>query len=170
MKTFLVLLFLTLPVLSIFAADLTTEEIVKRAELAMKVRGVQGVNTMTIIDEKGRERVRKIAQVAKLVDDGKTDLKQGKVTLPLLYGLQSNHPDREELAMLVETNEFASQANRVREILDKIDTKSFLIWSALKERDLALKAISICPNQEGKEVLEAFLTGMFGDIDELLPG
>lgn len=101
--------------------------------------------------------------------DGATDLKQGKVTLPLLYGLQSDHPDRDELALLVETNQFAAQADRVQEILDKIDTKSFLIWAALKEREQALEAIGICPNPEGREALESFVTGMFGDIDLLLP-
>jgi geranylgeranyl pyrophosphate synthase len=101
--------------------------------------------------------------------EGKSDLKQGKVTLPVLYGLQSDHPDREELAQLVENNQLAAQAERVREILDKINSKTFLIWSALKERDLALEAIDVCPNREGKEALEAFVTCMFGDIDELLP-
>lgn len=100
--------------------------------------------------------------------DGNTDLKQGKVTLPLLYGVQSDHPDREELFALVESNQFATQADRVREILDRIDTKSFLIWAALKEREQALEAISICPNEKGKEALESFITGMFGDIDLLL--
>jgi geranylgeranyl diphosphate synthase type I len=100
--------------------------------------------------------------------DGRTDLKQGKVTLPLLYGLQSDHPDRDELETLVETNQVATQADRVRDILDKIDTKSFLIWAALKERDQALEAIRICPDEAGREALESFITGMFGDIDSLL--
>ena len=100
--------------------------------------------------------------------EGVTDFKQGKVTLPLLYGLQTNHPEREELLSLVKNNEIASHAERIKEILDNIDTKGFLIWAALKEREQALEAIKICPNAEGKEVLESYITGMFGDIDLLL--
>lgn len=100
--------------------------------------------------------------------DGITDLKQGKITLPLLYGLQSDHPERSELLSLVTVNEIANHAERIKEILDNIDTKSFLIWAALKEREQALEAIKICPNSEGREVLESYITGMFGDIDLLL--
>ena len=100
--------------------------------------------------------------------DGITDLKKGKITLPLLYGLQYNHPEHQELLSIVTQNKIAERAERIKEILDNIDTKSFLIWAALKEREQALEAIKICPNSEGKEVLESYITGMFGDIDLLL--
>ncbi|MEQ8997200.1 MAG: polyprenyl synthetase family protein [Coleofasciculus sp. B1-GNL1-01] len=100
--------------------------------------------------------------------DGITDLKQGKITLPLLYGLQAQHPERDELLSLVTDNDIAIHAERIKEILDQIDTKSFLIWAALKEREQALEAIKVCPNAEGREVLESYITGMFGDIDLLL--
>ncbi len=98
---------------------------------------------------------------------GLTDFQRGKVTLPVIYGLQLDHPCREELLILVETNRVAAYAPRVKEILEQIDVKSFLIWAALKERDQALDAISICPDFEGKEALTSFVTGMFGDIDDL---
>jgi geranylgeranyl diphosphate synthase type I len=101
--------------------------------------------------------------------DGVTDLKQGKVTLPLLYGLTSDHPQRDELVSLVKAGEIASHGNRIKEILDSIDTRSFLIWAALKERDQALEAIGICPDPEGREALEAYVTGLFGDIGPLMP-
>jgi geranylgeranyl pyrophosphate synthase len=101
--------------------------------------------------------------------DGETDLKQGKVTLPLLYGLTSDHSQHSELVSLVKADEIASSGERIKEILDSIDTRSFLIWSALKEREQALEAISICPDPEGKEALEAYVTGLFGDIESLLP-
>ncbi|MDZ8079455.1 MAG: polyprenyl synthetase family protein [Nostoc sp. DedQUE01] len=97
--------------------------------------------------------------------DGITDLQQGKVTLPLLYGLQFDHPKRQELVALVEANEVAANVERIKGILDAIDTRSFLIWAALKEREQALEAIKVCPNAEGKEILESYITGMFGDID-----
>ena len=97
--------------------------------------------------------------------NGIPDLQQGKITLPLLYGLQREHIEREELASLVNSNEIAIHGERIKEILDKIDTKNFLIWAALEERKQALEAIKICPNSEGKQVLEDYITGIFGDIE-----
>lgn len=94
-----------------------------------------------------------------------TDLKQGKLTLPLLYGLQFVHPEYEELLSIVNEKRIASKSERIKEILNNIDTKGFLIWVALKEREQALKSINICPNEAGKEVLESYITGMFGDIN-----
>ncbi len=100
---------------------------------------------------------------------GITDLKQGKITLPLLYGLTKDHPEKDELKSLVSSNQIASHSERIKEILDNIDTKTFLIWAALKEREQALEAISACPDMEGRKALESFITGMFGDIDSLIP-
>jgi len=54
-------------------AELTANQIVEKAEKAIKVKGVQGVSTMIIIDDKGRERVRKIAQVTKVYNDGEVE-------------------------------------------------------------------------------------------------
>jgi geranylgeranyl diphosphate synthase type I len=102
--------------------------------------------------------------------DGVTDLGQGKVTLPLIYGLTSDHPGRDELDALVKSGEVASHGARIKEILDAIDTKDFVIWAALKERDQALEAIGVCPDSEGRGALEAYITGMFGDVEPLMPG
>ncbi|NQT26673.1 outer membrane lipoprotein-sorting protein [candidate division KSB1 bacterium] len=55
------------------AQSLTASQIVERSQEAIKVRGVQGISVMRIIDEKGRERVRKIRQVTKLYDNGDTE-------------------------------------------------------------------------------------------------
>jgi hypothetical protein len=52
---------------------LTANEIIARGEDVMRVKGVQGVSTMRIIDEKGGERVRKIKQASKLFDNGETE-------------------------------------------------------------------------------------------------
>ena len=98
-----------------------------------------------------------------------TDLKQGKVTLPLLYGLTTDHPKRDELVSLTRAGKVASREERIREILDSIDTKSYLMWAALKERDQALQAISLCPDSEGRQALEAYITGLFGDLEPLMP-
>ncbi len=58
-----------------YSQQLTALQIAERAQEAIKVRGVQGVSEMRIIDAKGRERVRKIKQVTKLYDNGDTEKK-----------------------------------------------------------------------------------------------
>jgi geranylgeranyl diphosphate synthase type I len=100
--------------------------------------------------------------------EGKTDLQQGKVTLPVIYALETNHPAREELAALVNASQLATCADRVKQILDDVDTRSFLVWAALKERDQALDALAALPKTRARDGLSAYLTGMFGDIDSLL--
>jgi outer membrane lipoprotein-sorting protein len=45
--------------------NLSAVQIVQKAQEAIKVKGVQGISVLKIFDEKGRERVRKIAQVTK---------------------------------------------------------------------------------------------------------
>ena len=54
---------------------LTALEIVNRSQEVLRVQGVQAVSVLRIIDEKGRERVRKIKQASKLVDNGETEKK-----------------------------------------------------------------------------------------------
>ena len=99
---------------------------------------------------------------------GETDLTKGKVTLPLLYGLSVDHQDREELMTIVDSADIASRGDRIIEILDSIDTHSYMMWAALRERDQALEAISACPDKRGREVLENYITAMFDDVGEVL--
>lgn len=54
---------------------LTAKQIVDRSVETTKLAGVESTATMTIIDSKGRERVRQIAQVTKLYDNGDTEKK-----------------------------------------------------------------------------------------------
>ena len=98
---------------------------------------------------------------------GLNDLTLGKITLPLLFGLEMDHPEQEELRAIIDANQMSIKSQRVREILDNIDTRGFLIWTALKERDEALKWIEKCPNERGKDVLHSYITGIFGDINVL---
>ncbi|MBN1472852.1 MAG: outer membrane lipoprotein-sorting protein, partial [Syntrophaceae bacterium] len=56
-------------------AELTALKIVDRSQEVLRVKGVQAVSILRIIDEKGRERVRKIKQVSKLFDNGETEKK-----------------------------------------------------------------------------------------------
>jgi geranylgeranyl diphosphate synthase type I len=99
--------------------------------------------------------------------DGVTDLNRGKVTLPLVYGMCMDHPDRDELISLVQHDQVMSNSERIRQILDKIDTRNFLLCSALEERTQALNALEVCPDAEGKRALEAYITGLFGDLEVL---
>ena len=100
--------------------------------------------------------------------EGIPDLEQGKITLPLLYALQCEHKAKQELYEIVQQNKIADYSKRIKEILDDVDAKTYLIWEALKQRESGLEAISILPDNEGRQILEAHFTGMFGDIDELI--
>jgi hypothetical protein len=52
---------------------LTAEQIVDRAFKVVKLDGLEAISTLTIIDSKGRERVRDIAMVSKLYENGETE-------------------------------------------------------------------------------------------------
>lgn len=53
--------------------NLSAKQIVDKSFQATKVAGSEMLSTMTIIDSRGRERVRKIATVSKLYDSGETE-------------------------------------------------------------------------------------------------
>lgn len=53
--------------------SLTAKQIVDRSFKATKLAGSEMLSTMTIIDDKGRERVRKIASITKLFDNGEIE-------------------------------------------------------------------------------------------------
>lgn len=56
-------------------ADLSARQIAERSYEAGKLTGSESISTMIIVDSKQRERVRKIAQVSKLYDNGDTEKK-----------------------------------------------------------------------------------------------
>ena len=60
-------------VLSYTQDDLSAKQIVDRAFKTTKAAGIEAISTLTIIDSKGRERVREIAMVSKLYDGGETE-------------------------------------------------------------------------------------------------
>lgn len=53
--------------------NFSAKQIVDKSFQATKLAGAEMLSTMTIIDSKGRERVRKIATVSKLYDGGETE-------------------------------------------------------------------------------------------------
>jgi geranylgeranyl pyrophosphate synthase len=105
--------------------------------------------------------------------NGKGDLALGKVTLPIIYALAVDHSAREELARIVEDGSLSSRAGRVLEILDEIDTRSFLLWAALQRRRQALVALSGLTaeddlRRQGCETLELLIDAVLGDCEEFL--
>jgi len=61
---------------------LTPRQIMDRSIKTGKLSGSEATSTMTIIDSKGRKRVRKIAQTTKLYDNGKTEKKLVRFLAP----------------------------------------------------------------------------------------
>jgi len=53
--------------------NLTAKQIVDRSFKTTKLSGSEMLSTMTIVDDEGRERVREIASVTKLYDNGETE-------------------------------------------------------------------------------------------------
>jgi geranylgeranyl diphosphate synthase type I len=101
---------------------------------------------------------------------GQSDLEQGKVTLPIVYALSCDHPDRDLLESIVHDGRIAAHHHAIRQILDRIDVRTFLIWAALQHREKALRALEPVPAGPGPAFLNDFITGCFGNIDELLSG
>ncbi|MBF0429707.1 MAG: outer membrane lipoprotein-sorting protein [Fibrobacteria bacterium] len=66
-----------------FAGEkLSAKEIIDKADDVSKISGVESISVMTIVDGKGRERVRKVAQVTKLYDKGNTEKKMIRFLSP----------------------------------------------------------------------------------------
>jgi geranylgeranyl pyrophosphate synthase len=102
--------------------------------------------------------------------NGLSDLERGKVTLPVVYALGCEHEGRDLLRAIVKEGELPRYQHTVREMLDRIDVRAFLLWAALQHREKALAALGSIPANAGTGFLEDFITGSFGNIDELLQG
>lgn len=87
--------------------------------------------------------------------DGIGDLRAGRITLPLLYGLAVDHGAREELAQIVSAGLLPARADRVMAILESIDTREFLAWCAFEERKQALALLRQLPAVEDEMAKEA---------------
>jgi len=96
------------------------------------------------------------------------DLEMGRITLPVLYGLNIDHPRRDELQALKQAGQIHTNADLVRTILDQIETRSFIIWVALQERDRALAKLQDCPGAAGVATLTSYVDVIFADAEQLL--
>ena len=94
---------------------------------------------------------------------GVSDHEQARLTLPVLVALQSDHPDKEELLVLLGSS--GGKLERIKEILEAAGARDYMIWLVLQERDKALAALKHLPGSQGVEALEALVTGICGDID-----
>lgn len=98
--------------------------------------------------------------------DGPGDLAQGKLTFPVWLALAREHEHRDELRRLVEQPQ--RHEARIREILDGLDMRGYLVWAALEERDRAVAAVSACPEPAGRHILQAYLDHTFRDVAGLM--
>ncbi len=105
--------------------QLTARQIAQKATEATKVKGVEAVMTMTIMDSKGRERVRKIAQVSKLYNNGKTDKRLVRFLSPAdVKGtglLTFDYEDRDDDIWL-----YLPALRKTRRIVSSEKSKSFM--------------------------------------------
>lgn len=105
--------------------------------------------------------------------DGVGDLAAGKVTLPVLYGLAIDHDAREELDEIVHCGLLPACPERVLAILQTIDTREFLVWNALEERQRALECLDrLVPGEAeetevGRAALRAFADLLIVNWEEL---
>jgi len=96
------------------------------------------------------------------------DLAMGKITLPVIYGLNVAHNRRDELQKLINDGTLAKESERIRDILDQVHTRDFMIWAALQEREKAIAALESCPGQQGVTALTAYITTIFAHIEDVL--
>jgi len=82
-KIYAVLLSIVFSAIALHAqSQLTGQLIQKKSIEAIRVAGVESVATLTIIDSKGRQRVRKLTQISKLYDNGQTEKKMIRFLSP----------------------------------------------------------------------------------------
>jgi geranylgeranyl diphosphate synthase, type I len=104
---------------------------------------------------------------------GIADLRQGKVTLPVVYALAIDHAGRGELEALVGSGDLGQHSARATEILESAGAREYAIWAALEERKRALgilKRLSRPGNETtraGQNALASFLELPFHGLPEI---
>ncbi|MCK5148109.1 outer membrane lipoprotein-sorting protein [bacterium] len=108
-----------------FAQITKPRQIMDKAYKATRLAGAEAISTMTIIDSKGRERIRKIAQITKLTDNGKTEKKLIRFLSPAdVKGtglLTFDHDDKDDDMWL-----FMPALRKTRRIVSSEKSKSFM--------------------------------------------
>ena len=100
-------------------------EIMDKSIKTMKIAGTEAVSTMTIMDDKGRDRVRQTSQVTKLFDNGETEKKLIKFLSPAdVKGtglLTFDYEDKDDDMWL-----FMPALRKTRRIVSSEKAKSFM--------------------------------------------
>lgn len=121
---FIVILLLTITGLS-FGEELSAKQIAERSFDAVKLAGAEAIATMTIIDARGRVRVRKTAQVSKLYKNGDTEKKLIRFLAPAdVKGtgfLTYDYKDKDDDMWL-----FMPALRKTRRIVSSEKAKSFM--------------------------------------------
>lgn len=100
-------------------------------------------------------------------DAHETDLHRGKGNLALIYGMTFEHPKKKWLVDLVKAGRLAKEADAVIEVISGLETRKYMVWRALQERNKAVTTIQHLPDSEGKKALDSLFTGMFGDLEAM---
>lgn len=104
---------------------------------------------------------------------GTGDLRQGKVTLPVVYAMVVVHPRQRELLDLVHGGNLALEAERALAIVEAAGAREYLVWAALEERKQALALLERLPKSSrdscvaGRHALHEFLLLPFRRLPEL---
>jgi geranylgeranyl diphosphate synthase, type I len=104
---------------------------------------------------------------------GVCDLRQGKITLPVVYALTVAHARRGELVDLVESGELGQHAVRALEILESAGARQYAVWAALEERKRAVGMLERLPlpgddtSRAGYSALASFLELPFHGLPEI---
>ena len=77
--------------------SLSGREIQQKSIQATRVSGVEAIATMTIIDGRGRKRIRKLAQISKLVDKDQTEKRLIQRLKDVLAGQSQGNPENQFL-------------------------------------------------------------------------
>ena len=104
---------------------LSARDVQQKSIEATRVDGTESVSTLTIIDEKGRERVRRMATVTKLYDDGALEKKLIKFIEPSeVKGtgfLTFDHDDKDDDKWI-----YLPALRKTRRIVSSENAKSFM--------------------------------------------
>jgi hypothetical protein len=88
--------------------------------------------------------------------------------------LNTEHAGRIELETIVRGGQLAAGEDRVRAILEDIDTREFLVWCAFEERNRGLVCLSKLPELRtvsacvGRDALAGFADALLVGWEDLL--
>lgn len=98
--------------------------------------------------------------------DGPSDLSKNRLTFPVLYGLNMNHPATARLQRLCAAEVYDTTA--ICAVLDQMNVRRLLMSHALDHRDAALAKLDPPLLPEGRAILQLWLDWLFRDAGRLM--